>query len=150
VTEEVGDAVESGEARQAFGVFFVTRMKRLCSHEDESIDGILSSAADLSNPWVRMSIMRTLLILPRDAFLSRPMPFTASCATDHGKELCQEAGGACVIWLDGYVVQVNFSRLISSAYNTLSLKSSTRHRQFIQLYKMLRAVRQACAPCFPE
>eukprot|EP00752_Nemacystus_decipiens_P013489 g11948.t1 len=30
---------------------------------------------------------------------------SASCATDDGRDLCQEAGGSCVIWLDGYTVQ---------------------------------------------
>lgn len=31
----------------------------------------------------------------------------ASCATDHGKQLCTGAEGSCVVWLDGYTVQVN-------------------------------------------
>lgn len=31
----------------------------------------------------------------------------ASCATDHGKQLCMGAEGSCVVWLDGYTVQVN-------------------------------------------
>lgn len=43
---------------------------------------------------------------------SNPSKLTASCATDDGRQLCLDADASCVVWLDGYYVQVSISKIV--------------------------------------
>ncbi|KAG0710695.1 Acetyl-coenzyme A transporter 1 [Chionoecetes opilio] len=77
---------------------------------DTSVGGtymtLLNTFTNLGGNWPSWMALRYVSELTWTSCLGTAMKSdVVSCASDHEKELCEEGGGSCVTWLDGYYVE---------------------------------------------
>uniref|UniRef100_A0A0P4WHW8 Major facilitator superfamily (MFS) profile domain-containing protein n=1 Tax=Scylla olivacea TaxID=85551 RepID=A0A0P4WHW8_SCYOL len=89
---------------------FVGVMAFFARISDSSVGGtymtLLNTFTNLGGNWPSWVALRFVSELTWTSCLGASQPDTvSSCASDPEKQLCEEAGGSCATWMDGYYVE---------------------------------------------
>lgn len=88
---------------------FVGVMAFFARISDVSVGGtymtLLNTFTNLGGNWPSWMALRYVSELTWTNCLGAANPTLSTCTTDQEKQLCEEGGGSCTVWVDGYYVE---------------------------------------------